>query len=101
MDWAKQSRRPLAFTGVERRRAAELGGRNPSGRFAPFPTGGGSSVKPCAQVRSGHGIGVDGGVLGEDAREGLLTVAFEIAVRVFKRANDQGRPTTKRTRAVV
>ena len=43
----------------ERRLATELGGRNPSGRFTPFPTGGGSSVEPFAQVLGGHGISVD------------------------------------------
>src|SRR5580700_3433076 len=69
----------------------ELGGRNPSVSFTPFPTGGGSSVEPFAEIRGGHGISVDADVLGEEAREGLQTVAFEIAVRVFKRANDQGK----------
>ncbi len=62
----------------ERRRATELGGGNPSVRFTPFPTGGGSSVQPFAQIRGGHGISVDADVLGEEAREGLQTVAFEI-----------------------
>ena len=74
----------------ERRRATKLGDRNPSGRFTLFPSGGGSGAEPFAQIRGGHGISVDADVLGEEAREGPQTVAFETPVRVFKRANDQG-----------
>src|SRR5580658_8521909 len=75
----------------ERRRAMELVGRNQSGRFTPFPTGGRSSIEPFVQIRGGHGISVDADVLGEEAREGPQTVAFETPIRVFKRANDQGK----------
>jgi hypothetical protein len=66
-------------------------GRNPSGRFTPFPTGGGSGVEPFGQIRRGHGMSVDADVLGKEPREGPQTVAFETPVRVFKRANDQGK----------
>jgi hypothetical protein len=75
----------------ERRRARKLGGRNPSGRFTPYPTGGGSGVEPFLEIRGGHGISLDADVLGEEAREGPEMVAFETPVRVFKRANDQGK----------
>src|SRR5450755_2076407 len=75
----------------ERWRATQLGGRYPSGRFAPFPTRGGSSAEPFAQILGGHGISVDADVLGEEARKGPQTVAFETPIRVFKRANDQGK----------
>ena len=75
----------------ERRRATKLGGRNPSGRFTLFPTGGGSGVEPFAQTRGGHGISVDADVLGEEARESPQTISLETPVRVFKRANDQGK----------
>ena len=76
----------------ERRRVTELRGRNRSGRFSPFPTGDGSGVERFAQIRGGHRISVNADVLGEEAREGPQTVAFETPVRVFKRANDQGKP---------
>ena len=72
----------------ERRRATKLGGRNPSGRFTLFPTGGGSGVEPFSQIRGGHGISPDADDLGEEACEGPQTVAFETPVRVFKRADD-------------
>ena len=75
----------------ERRRATQLPAGNPSVRFAPFPTGGGSSAEPFTQIRSGHGISVDADVLGEEPCEGLETAALKIAVRVFKRSNDQGK----------
>jgi hypothetical protein len=85
----------------ERRRATELDGRNPSGRFTPFPIGGGSSVEPFAQIRGGPRISVDADVLGEEAREGLQTVAFEIAVGSSNVRMIRERPTPKRTGAFV
>ena len=36
-------------------------------------------------------MSVNTDVLGEEAPEGLETTAFEIAVKVFKRSNDQGK----------
>ncbi len=85
----------------ERPRATKLSSRNPSVLFTPSPTGSGSTVERFAQIRSGHGISVDADVLGEQARKGPQTVAFEIAVRVFKRANDQGKTDHEGTGAVV
>ena len=75
----------------ERRRTTQLAGRNPSIRLTPLPTGDGNTLQPFPEIRCGHGINVNADVLSEEAREGLETAASEIAVRVFKRSNDQGK----------
>src|SRR6266852_2198964 len=73
----------------ERRRVTELAGGNPSIRLTPLPTGTGSTLQPFPQIHGGHRINVDADVLGEKAREGLQTSAFEIAVSVFRRSYHQ------------
>src|SRR5580704_1949455 len=73
----------------QRRRAPELGGGNPSIDLTPFPTGRGSSAEPFPEIRDGHRISVNTDVLREKTTEGLQTAAFEIPVKVFKRAYEQ------------
>src|ERR1700751_3165166 len=75
----------------ERRRATQLACGNPSVCLTPLPTGSGSSLQPIPQIRGGHGINVDANILGEKTRQGLQTSTFEIAVRVFKRSDHQGK----------
>src|SRR3981189_1326573 len=75
----------------ERRRVTQLGCRNPSVRLCPLPTGTGSTLQPFPQIRGGHRIDVDADILGEKTCEGFQTSAFEIAVSVFRRSNQQGK----------
>src|SRR4029077_17822407 len=75
----------------QRRCATELGGGNPSIDLTPFPTGRGSNAEPFPQIRGGHRISVNTDVLREETTEGLQTAAFEIAVKIFKCSNEQGK----------
>src|SRR6476661_6917468 len=43
------------------------------------------------QICGGHRINVDADILGEETRQGLQTSTFEIAVRVFRRSDHQGK----------
>src|SRR6266550_6139118 len=75
----------------EGRRAPQLTGRNPSVRLSPLPTGNGNTLQPFPQICGGHRINVDADILGEETRQGLQTSTFEIAVRVFRRSDHQGK----------
>src|ERR1700680_310500 len=75
----------------ERWGAAQLACRNPSIRLTPLPTVSGSTLQPFSQIRDGHRINVDANILGEETCESLQKSAFEIAVNLFKRSNQQGK----------
>src|SRR4051794_40101870 len=75
----------------ERGRVTQMAGRNPSIRLSPLPTGTGSTLQPFLQITGSHRINVDSDILGEKAREGLQTSAFQIAVSVFRGSNHLGK----------
>src|ERR1700722_3730120 len=76
---------------AERRGVTQLGGGNHSICLTPFPAGSRrNTLQSFPQIRGGHRIRVDAHVLREQTSKRFQRSAFEIAVNVVERSNDQG-----------